>query len=740
MSSSTFSTIPGADGAHPTFCRLCEAHCGLIADVAGGRIVKIRPDRDHPVSEGHLCVKGPGMIEVTYDPDRVTTPLRRVGVAGEFEPIGWDEALDDIAARLTTIMQRNGGEAIGLYQGNPVAFSALHVAYSAAFQRSLGGSKMFCPIHNDAPGKFAAMSLVYNNPGDKTFPDLEHCDFLLILGGNPLISHMSFVTEPRVLHKLDSIHSKGGVVVVDPRRTETARKYEHVPIRPNGDVWLLGAMLHHIFEYGLENRAWLDRHGVEWQSLRQAVRPMTPERAAPECNVPADKIRELAERMAKARTAATYGRVGTDRGRYPTLTNLFIEGLNIVTGRFGEAGGWVIGTNPFARSDAPRTVFPQHGADRSRIGDLPLMLGYTPGGLIAKEITTAGAGQMRALFVTAGNPVSSYPNGKETAAALDQLDLLVALDLYVTETTRHAHYILPTTTFYERPDFTESWVSNAPRPWVQFSPAVINPVGEARLEFDIYNDLLTRLGKASLFAGDGRLGTSPSLTDAIDASLRDGVYGDGFGERCDGLSVARLLEEFPSGFRPIASVDPARTWTHVLTTDGKPRLFHPVMKDEIDRLLQCPASEGNAGLRLFGRRRLGSLNSWMHNVQKLVRSDYPTLQMHPYDAADRDIADGQNVELRSAFGTIHVDVEVTDAVVPGAVSYPHGWGNVGGWRFAASLDGANINQLASSEPKDWEQVSGGVHLDGIDVTVQPLRTPDDCPIVSEPKGAAPPCA
>jgi anaerobic selenocysteine-containing dehydrogenase len=725
MAGTSFSRIPGADGAHPTFCRLCEAQCGLIADVEGGRIVKVRPDRDHPVSEGHLCVKGPGMAAITHDPDRVTTPLRRVGGAGMFEPVGWDEALDDIADRLKAIIARHGGAAIGLYQGNPAFLSALHIAYSSTFLRSLGGSKLFSVLHNDGPGKTAAMGLVYDNPADKTFPDLERCDFLLILGGNPLVSHMSFVAEPRVLHRLDRIHAKGGVVVVDPRRTETARKYEHVPIRPSGDAWLLGAMLHHIFEQGLEDRAWLDRHGVEWQGLRDAVEAMTPERAESECDVPADRIRALAVRMAKARTAAAYGRLGTNRGRYPSLTNVFTEALNIVTGRFGEAGGWVIGKKPFARQGAPRPAFPPHGAARSRIGDLPMMLGYTPGGLVGKEITTPGQGQMRALFVTAGNPVNSYPNGAETAAALEQLDLLVALDFYVTETTRHAHYILPTPTFYERPDFTEIWVANAPRPWVQFTQAVIEPVGEARAEFDIYNAVLSRLGKAALFAEDGPLGASPSLIDVIDTSLRKGTYGDDFGARPDGLSVARLIEEFPSGVRPTPSVDPAHSWTRVLTPDGKPRLCHPVVRTEIDRLLQSSGEDKRGILRLFGRRRLSSMNSWMHNVEKLVRSDRPTLQMHPRDAADRLIGDGQHVELRSASGAIRVTVELTDAVTRGAVSYPHGWGNAGGWRFAASLEGENINQLASSEPEDWEQVSAAVHLDGIEVTVTPIEAVAD---------------
>jgi formate dehydrogenase len=711
-----FVDAPGADGLHRTFCRLCEALCGMVAKVEGGAITKVSPDRAHPVSEGHICVKGPGMASIAYDPDRVLTPLRRMGGPGEFEPVSWDEALDDIAARLAPIMARDP-TGIALYAGNPGSFATLHSAYGTLFLKSLGGEKRFGSINIDTGAKNVALELVFNSAVDWTFPDLEDCDFLIVIGANPMVSHMSLIAEPRALHKLLAIHERGRVVVVDPRRTETAERFEHLPVRPDSDAWLLGAMLSHIFTAGLERRDVLEARTSGWEALRKAVAPITPERAAAHCGVPAAAIRSLAERFAEARTAACYGRVGTNRGRFPTLINVLIESLNVVAGRFGAPGGWITGVSPMGDPAAPPAYAP-YGAARSRIGGLPQVLGATPGGSLAAEITTPGKGQVRALFVDGGNPVMSYPRGDLLAAALDDLELCVALDFYVTETTRHAHYILPVPTFYEREDLTDYWVRNATRPWVQHTPAVVPPRGEARLEFDIYNAILGRLGLPAVFAAPGA-NDPPKLMDVADGLLRQGIYGDKFGEAPAGLSIARLRREHPSGVRTAERPDAEASWSRVRTPDGRVRLWHPVTEAEIGRLL----TEGDAAqadvLYLFGRRKLGSMNSWMHNVDRLVRSERATLLMHPDDARARQIADGQRVRISSKTGSLEVEAELTDEIIPGSVNYPHGWGHQGGWKRANGLSGANINLIASAQPEDWEQVSGMVHVDGIPVTVLP---------------------
>lgn len=708
-----FSAMPGADGDHVTFCRLCEAQCGLIASVQGGRIIRLGPDRDHPVSSGHLCVKGPGMLEVMYDEDRVTTPLRRRAGTGDFEPVSWDQALGDIARRLGKIMDVHGGDAVGFYVGNPAAFATLHVAYVLAFMNRIGASKLCGPIHVDTGAKKLACQFVYGSGARYTFPDLERADFLLMLGANPMTSHMSLISEPRALQRLEAIAKRGGVVVIDPRRTETAKRFEHVPVLPDSDAWLLAGILRTIFEENLTDVTRLDTKVEDWRPLRDAVLSLPIEAAAERCGVDAEAIRTLARRFAAARAGACYGRVGTNRGRFSTLANVFIEALNILAGKFGEPGGWVMGESPFGEGSGEEP----YAIKRSRIGKLPVVGGAIPGSTLADEILTPGDGQMRALFLDSGNPVMAFPRGDRLGPALETLDLCVAIDLYVNESNRYADYLLPATTFLERADMNDFWCANAPRPWLHYVDPVMPPLGDARHEFDIYDELLERLGLSSPFVGvPGTQGDRPGYMEAADAMLRAGPLGDRFGERADGLTLQKLRDEHPSGIRYKEAVDAAASWSRVRFADGKVRVWNPTIAGEFDRLMSAPHDK-TGELKLFGRRKLRSLNSWMHNSPRLVRSDKPTLLMHPVDAQERGIVDGQAVTIRSQANSLTVTVEITDEVVPGSVSYPHGWGHSGGWRYANETPGTNINLLASDDPDDLEQVSGMVLLDGIPVSV-----------------------
>lgn len=713
---------PGADGEHITYCRICEAHCGLVAKVEQGRIVHVGPDRQHVTSEGHLCVKGPGMLHVTYDPDRVLTPLRRTGAPGEFTPVSWDEAMDDIARRLAAILEQHGGSAVGLYGGNPLAFAAQHFTMQALFLMALGSDKRYNAIHLDTGAKHLASEWVYGHPFRYTFPDLEQCDFLLMLGANPLVSHMSFVTEPRAHRKLDEIAARGAVVVVDPRRSETARRFEHVAVQPDSDAWLLGAMLRLIFDEGWADSAALARVDG-WETLRDQLATLPLDEAARRCGVPLPAIRSLAQRFVKARTAACYGRVGTNRGRFSTLVNVFIEALNLVAGRFGVAGGSVMGVSAFENPDAPPPPLPPYASARSRVGDLPLIgAGTQPTGAMAAEMLTPGPGQLRAFILDAGNPVLSVPGAALTEQAYEQLELMVALDLYVTESSRHAHYILPATTFFERADVTDLWAVNAPRPWLQATDAVIPPRGEARDAFQFYDELLRRLGKGSVLAAFALPGgpEGPDRLQAADVLLRTGPYGDQFGARPEGLNLDQLRIEHPHGVRPVAQVDAAASWQQVMHPGHRPRLDPPLLATEIARLRAEPATDADYPFKLFGRRLLRSMNSWMHNSEDLVRSDRPTLRVHPDDARALHLHDGARARLRSRHGQVDVEVELSNEVLRGALNYPHGWGHAGGWRHANTLPGANINRLASPDPADWEPVSGMCRLDGIPVALQPL--------------------
>jgi len=455
---------PGEDGTHATFCRLCEALCGLSVEVRDGAIVKVSPDRENPHSRGHLCLKGPAMAEVQRDPDRVLSPLKRVGGPGQFATVSWDEALDEIAQVLAGILGTSGPEAIATYTGNPAAYSTGLLYGQRQVFRALGFRKHFNPASQDTTARVVANYCLYGSLDAGGIPDLDGCDLLLVFGANPLVSHGSNLITPRIREDLDAIARRGEVVVFDPRRTETAERYTHVPLNPASDVWVLAALVAEVFRAGAADTEFLARHTEGAERLAAAVADITPERAERATGVPAAMIRSLAARFAQSASAA-YGRVGLCRGPFSTLSNVLIDALNLVAGRFAKPGGWVFGYSPLA--SPPATGPRGYGATRSRVADLPTVGGVMPSLLLPGEILDPGEGRVRALFVMAGNPVLSAPGGQRLVAALDALDLLVSADLYVNETNRHAHFILPATTFFERPDVVTLPHTNMLRPYLQ---------------------------------------------------------------------------------------------------------------------------------------------------------------------------------------------------------------------------------------------------------------------------------
>jgi formate dehydrogenase len=348
-----------------------------------------------------------------------------------------------------------------------------------------------------------------------------------------------------------------------------------------------------------------------------------------------------------------------------------------------------------------------------------MVRGNQPGACLASDILDEGEGQIRALIIDGGNPVLTMPDANRLEAALETLELLVGIDLYVTESNKHAHYILPATTSFERWDLNERWVQSMPRPLLQYTDAIIEPLGEVRHEYEIYEGLRQRLGLPTSFAGMLGEGSAPNLRDMADDVIRSGPLGDGYGANPDGLTIDKLAQDFEHGFVVGANVDAEASWECVLLEGGKPRLWNDLIAGEIARVKAHPREKPGGHLKLIGRRSLKSYNSWMHNNQRLVRSDTPTLMMHPQDAAERNIADASEAEVTSATATVRMQVELTEDIVRGAVSYPHGWGHAAGWRVANAKGGANVNTLASSDPKDWEFVSATPLIDGIPVIVRP---------------------
>ena len=386
-----------------TYCRVCEPLCGMIATVDDGELVKVRPDPDHPLSAGFACPKGIAMAEVQNDPDRVLFPQRR-RPDGSFERVTWDEALDDIGSRLKAIVDRDGGEAVGWYMGNPGAFSYSHPLWVKGFLDALGSPHSYTASSQDVSNRFAASWFLYGSPFIVPIPDLERTDFLLVVGANPLVSHGSVLSAPRIKDQLHAITDRGGrVVVVDPRRSETARAFEHVAIDPDGDAWLLLSMLEVIFAEGLEDRSALERQTRGSRALRALVADFPPEATEARSGVSAREVRRLAQDLAAAKRAAVYGRTGSCLGRSGTLVSFLLDALNAVTGNLDREGGAMFGDPPVDFSKIADLVgLGTYSKVRSRVGDLP------EGPRLAMNDEAALLKAMRAVETT-GLPLN-YPS------------------------------------------------------------------------------------------------------------------------------------------------------------------------------------------------------------------------------------------------------------------------------------------------------------------------------------------
>jgi anaerobic selenocysteine-containing dehydrogenase len=723
-----------------TFCRICEAHCGMVATVEDGRVTQLRPDPEHPLSSGYACPKGIAMTDVQNDPDRVLHPLRKTA-SGGFEPVTWQQALADIGGRLRAVRDQHGAESIGWYMGNPGAFSYSHTLWVKGFLDGLGSPHYYSAGSQDVNNRFAASALLYGSPLVVPIPDLARTSFLLMLGANPMVSHGSVLTAPRVRDQLHAITGRGGrVVVVDPRRTETARQFEHVPVTPDSDAWLLLSLLQVIFEEGLADRRFLAGWTRDAAQLQELVRPYTPEETAERTSVPADTVRLLARDFARADGAAAYGRTGSCLGRHGTVVAFLIDALNAVTGNLDRPGGAVFGRPAIAIDDVGDAAgLATYGRRRSRIGDFPDVLGNMPASLIPQEIETPGESQLRALFVSAGNPVLSVPDGEAMERALGKLDLLVSLDFYVNETNRHADYVLPTTTFLERDDTPVAFLGFYTQPFVQHSDAVVAPAGEAREEWEIVEELSRRIGVVPAATPAlrrlGRVGLRLRPQQLLDLLLRTGPEGDWFGLRRAGLSLKRLRRH-PHGIVTADHIATGVLRGKLRHRDHRVHLMPDVIAEELRTMGEAPASDPHFPVRLIGLRELRSHNSWMHNSPLLMRGGRThAARVHPDDAARYGLEDGGLVHVSSKSGSIELHVKVTDEMTPGTVAVPHGWGHRGGWRLANGAGGANVNALASGAPEDLERLAGMAFLNGIPVRLEPVTAPDE-PRASEPELAS----
>lgn len=479
---------------HVSYCRICEQLCGIVADVSNGEIVRIRGDILHPVSDGFICPKGSAMGRMQADPDRVRHPLKRTA-SGEFVQVDWDTALNNIATRLRKIRKRHGPDALAMYLGNPAAFSLSHLFWAKGFMDAVGSRHFYTASSQDNSSRSVANHFLYGSTMLFPIPDIVNTDFLLMVGANPMVSGGSILTAPPINDRLRSIIARGGrVVVVDPALSKTAASFEHQPIRPSTDAWLLGAMINVLFEHDMVDREAVSRQATGLEALENALGHMTVEAAAEHTGIDPGTIRNLALDFGNSPTAVAYGRVGICRFPGATATNFLIDALNIVSGNFDRAGGWIFGQGPIDLAHfAERFGQAGYGNLTTRVGDLPDVAGHLPW-VLTDEINTPGRGQPRALIMTAGNPVASAPDGDALQRAMRRLELVVSIDLYVNDSASEADYVLPAATFLERSDIPLTFSAHMPIPWVQATKPVLNRPSDVREEWWIFEELARRMG------------------------------------------------------------------------------------------------------------------------------------------------------------------------------------------------------------------------------------------------------
>ena len=736
-------------------CPLCEATCGLEIRTRGREVVGIRGDDDDVFSRGFICPKAYALKELDADPDRLRAPLVRRN--GTLEPATWDEAFTEIERRLGAVIRERGRDAVAVYLGNPSVHSLALSLYGAVFVRALGTKNVFSASTVDQMPKQVAVGLMFGTMLSTPVPDLDRTDYLLMLGANPFVSNGSLMTAPDVPGRLRAIRQRGGrVVVVDPRRTRTATEAsEHHFIRPGTDSYFLFAIVHTLFAEGLVRLGRLAEHTVGVERVEALARPFAPEVVARRCGIDAATIRRLARELATTERAAVYGRIGTCTQEFGTLASWLVDVINLLTGHLDELGGAMFTRaatgSPHTRGTPGKGKGVRLGRRRSRVREAPEVYGELPCACLAEEIETPGDGQIRALVTVAGNPVLSTPNGERLDRALDTLEFMVSLDIYVNETTRHADVVLPGLSPLEQSHYDVILRQLAIRNVATYSPATFEPPADQVPEWRT----LLRLAAIAAGQGDGvdvdalddfvvaqRVeqdvaapaspihGRNPAEILAalaprrgperlLDLMLRTGPYGDAFGAKSDGLTLAHL-EARPHGI-DLGPLEP-RIPEVLRTPSGKIELAPEPIAADVERLRAAldDGASANGKMVLIGRRDLRSNNSWMHNLHVLVKGNPRcTAQMNPADAARLGIADGDVTRVTSRVGTIELPAEVTDTVMPGVVSIPHGWGHdLRGVRLkvAAEHAGANSNRLADELALD--PLSGNAVLNGLPVAVE----------------------
>lgn len=698
---------------HYRTCNLCEAMCGIVITHDKGKVLSIKGDKDDPFSQGHICPKATALQDIYEDPDRLKYPVKRT--ADGWERIGWDEAYALFASNIKQTWAAYGDDAVGIYLGNPNVHNLGAMLYGSSLIKALRTKNRFSATSVDQLPHHVAARHMFGHRLIMPIPDVDRCDYFVIIGGNPMASNGSIMTAGGIDRRMKAIQKRGGkIVVIDPRRTETAKMAdEHLFVRPGSDVLLLLAMVRTLFEEGLVEIGRLDGllSGVE--TVKQLVQAYAPEDVSEQVGISAETIRRLTREISHAPSAAVYGRIGLSVQPFGGLCNWLLNVINILTGNMDTPGGMMFPSPAVDIADKRRAG--KFDRWHSRVRGLPEFSGELPVAALAEEMLTPGDGQLKAMVTVAGNPVLSTPNGRQLDAAFANLDFYAAIDIYINETTRHADLILPPTTGLECEHYDVSFHHFAVHNTAKFSQPLFEKEDAQRHDWQIIQGLNKALAddEHPLNAADPRNSATPQ--QLLDFMLRTGEYDltlDDLKANPHGVDLGPLKPIFPD---------------KLYMPDGKIDLAPPAITmdlERVERWFTRSIVEGqDSQFVLIGRRHVRDNNSWMHNSKRLMKGkNRCTVMMHSADSAQLDINKGDLVRVTSRVGSVDLPVEVTDDIMPGVISIPHGYGHGRAgvqMETAQAHAGVSINDLTDEHFLD--DLTGNVALNAVPVSVEVVR-------------------
>ena len=688
---------------HFRTCNLCEAMCGLEIEVEDGIVQSIRGDKEDPFSRGYICPKATGLQDIHKDPDRLRKPIKKVN--GDWVEISWKEAFDLVEKGIKELQKKYGDDTLAVYQGNPNVHSLGAMLFGPNFIRALKTKNRFSATSVDQLPHHYASQFMIGHMSMIPIPDINRTDLFLCMGANPMVSNGSLMSAGGLPQKIKELRARGGkVIVVDPRRTETADKSDqHLFIKPGTDVYMLASMINLILSKSEDQK--LPDHFEKFDELKALFERFTPELTSAITGVTPEALQELVADFIEADSAVCYGRMGLSTQEHGVLCQWMINLVNILTDNFDKPGGAMFPSpafDPVAMSG--RGTFKKFNRWQSDVRKLPEFGGELPVAAMAEDILNGDKAPIKGMLTVAGNPVLSTPNGTQLEEALQKVEFMVSIDIYLNETTKYADVILPPATGLENDHYDVVFHSLAIHNHAKYSKALFEPEEGAMRDWEIFKKLTSRFAKQTL----AEKAQAPFMTPK---AILDG----GFKRSGSSVTVNKLIEN-PHGvdLGPHQSQLPDKIFTESGKVDLAPTLFVEGLKK------LALAASGDDKLILIGRRLLRSNNSWMHNSERLVKGPQKcTLLINPEDAKSRSIVNEQEVEVTSRVGAVKIKAEVSEEIMKGVVSIPHGWGHHRkgtNWKIAENHAGVSINDLTDDQFID--SVSGNAAFSGVTVEVK----------------------